>query len=178
MFHCHCANLLKLECKLWSPANRSYQNQFVLLQKPVLLHGQKHVFRSSCSQDLNKGYKESNGIPFLLCLEYRQQALHGLFPDSTCSYPACAHAPRGKQSVLSVCQFVCQSSEKFWKLNIDRVKQFLKVTVDWNCNKRKAMYFIGSKAVLLCFSSCFLFNVRIVHHFQYLGYGRVQVYAD
>ena len=48
-------------------------------------------------------------------------------------------------------------------------------------NKVVYVYLIGSKAVLyLCFSSSFLFNIVMIHHFygQYLGYGRVRVFAD
>ena len=56
-----------------------------------------------------------------------------------------------------------------WKiLNKDIVKQFPKLTVA--LIKVTYVYLIGSKVVLytLCFSSCFLFNVLIIRHFNTL----------
>ena len=107
MFHCHCANLLKLECSSEAQENCSYQNQFVLLQKPFLLHSQKHVFSSSCSQGHNKGYKESNGIPFLLCLEkLTTSSTWSLYQIPPVVIPHVRMRQGVKQSVMFVSQFV------------------------------------------------------------------------
>ena len=50
-------------------------------------------------------------------------------PTCPCDYPVCACAKGlSNRFCLSVCQSVCQSSEKFWNLNIDRVERLQKLT--------------------------------------------------
>ena len=50
---------------------------------------------------------------------------------------------------LSICQSIFQSSEKFWNLNIDRVKRFQKTGSSIDIVKKVAyVYLTGSKVVL------------------------------
>ena len=71
-------------------------------------------------------------------------------------------------SVLSV----CQSSEIFLYLDIDKVKQFPKLTVALKLKKNLVyVCLIGSILVIPpAFARCFLLNVRIICHFNIINW--------